>query len=400
MPKKYTTDTILKYYNNYFVPKTQQDNNSNNNNNWLDQITFSTFSFVYYDIAVSNDETKMRRTYTQLTKLNTSRSAIFSKTKNGFSLPKQPFQTLPHPKLETPFDIDPLEKLRKLIHSSSKDYLTLIRKSIIESGNGIVNQYEFRNIIKSLGLGLTSVEIETIINTSGKTRDNKINLNDFYKFVANDDKNLIKAQLNIKSTLADIKQLLYKYYSNPKLAFEFSDNNKTNQMDFDTFKCIIGEMYKRECKQTPNFALLKETFDVIDLRKDGYIDMNEWTNSFGRNKGKLDLITNKKQVSSLRQWETSDGVIAIYKAIAHNKKVIWDKVKGVSFGKGNGAVVQEDNLIKVLKEVFPDLKLTNTQWKMIVEIADKDPSSDLIHFEQFIKIVEHCATKAKSQPRI
>ena len=71
------------------------------------------------------------------------------------------------------------------------------------------------------------------------------------------------------------------------------------------------------------------------------------------------------------------------------------------FGKEKPLLVLEKMAEReVLKDVFPDLKLTNTQWKMIVEIADKDPSSELVHFEQFIKIVEHCATKAKNQPRI
>ena len=392
MPKKYTTETILKYYNNYFVPKTQEGLT-----NFFEQITFSAFSFVYYDKTVSNEEPLLRRTFNHLTKVTTTHPTSFSKTGNAF-FDNKPFQTVPHPKLETPFDNDPLEKLRVLIRSSNKDYLKLIHKAILESGNGIVNHYEFRNIIKSLGLGLTSIEIENIINTSGKTRDNKINLNDFYKFVASDDTNLVKAQHNIKNTLAEIKQLLYKYYSNPKLAFEFSDNKKNNQMDFDTFKSIIGELYKRELRPNLNFVLLKETFNIIDQRKDGYIDMNEWTNSFGKNKGKLDLILNKRQINALRKWETSDNVIGIYTAIAHNKKVIWDKAKKYCFGKGNGAVIQEDNLIRVLKDVFPTLTLTLTQWKMIVEIADKDPA-DLIQLEQFITIVEHCATKAKSQPR-
>ena len=195
--------------------------------------------------------------------------------------------------------------------------------------------------------------------------------------------------LSLQNFLSKTKQL--KNYAH-------IDNKKNNQMDFDTFKSIIGELYKRESRPNLNFALLKETFDIIDQRKDGYIDMNEWTNSFGKNKGKLDLILNKRQINALRKWETSDNVIGIYTAIAHNKKVIWDKAKKYCFGKGNGAVIQEDNLIRVLKDVFPTLTLTLTQWKMIVEIADKDPA-DLIQLEQFITIVEHCAKKAKSQPR-
>ena len=37
---------------------------------------------------------------------------------------------------------------------------------------------------------------------------------------------------------------------------------------------------------------------------------------------RIDLILNKRQINALRKWETSDNVIGIYTAIAHNKKVI------------------------------------------------------------------------------
>ena len=388
-PKKYSTQTLLKYYQINFV--SNSDDSAN--------ISFSQFSFIYYDVVTSDEESKMSKTFTKLTKVSTSRSQQFTQARADSALPSHPFQTLPHPKLKTPFDIDPLEKLKRIIASSSRDYLGYIRMQIMLSGNGIVNEFVFRNLIKDLNIGLTSIEIEDIIKRSGKTRDGKVNLNEFYKYISSNDKTLQKAHTNSTIMLSEIKQLLYKYYSNPKLAFEFSDTRKINQMDFDRFKAIVAEMYRREGRTMPNFALLKNTFDFIDLRKDGYIDLNEWTNSFGRNPGKLDVITQNRQIKALREWETSDGVIGLYKAIAKNKKVIWDKVKSMSFGRVQSMMIQQDNLIAVLKDVFPSWRLTNTQWKMIVQIADKD-KSNLIQFDLFIKIVEHCANKAKSQPRL
>ena len=82
------------------------------------------------------------------------------------------------------------------------------------------------------------------------------------------------------------------------------------------------KFYKREefydyifnNKPMPNFALLKNTYDYIDLRKDGMIDMVEWTNAFGDMKGKLDAIKPKnkevkRQLKKLRKWETSNDII-------------------------------------------------------------------------------------------
>ena len=48
-----------------------------------------------------------------------------------------------------------------------------------------------------------------------------INIKDFYKYVVERDKNKIKIENSISITLSEFKQLLYKYYSNPKLAFIF-----------------------------------------------------------------------------------------------------------------------------------------------------------------------------------
>ena len=174
-------------------------------------------------------------------------------------------------------------------------------------------------------------------------------------------------------------------------------------MDFEKFKSIIIEMYKRESKQIPNYTILKSTFDFIDMKKNGFIDINEWNNTFGNVSGKLDSINNytnlnnkkKYQINSLRKWETSNNTINIYKAISKNRKIIWDKIKVIS---GNNVLVQEDNLIKILKDVFPTYRLSNTQWKMIVEIGDIDNRS-FINFENFIKLVEHSTNRENSIPR-
>ena len=47
-------------------------------------------------------------------------------------------------------------------------------------------------------------------------------------------------------------------------------------MDFETYKSLICNMYKSETKEVPNFNMLKNTYDQIDIRRDGIIDFNEW----------------------------------------------------------------------------------------------------------------------------
>ena len=65
-------------------------------------------------------------------------------------------------------------------------------------------------------------------------------------------------------------------------------------------------------------------YDYIDIRKDGIIDINEWNKIFAGAEGKLDLIADEfipSQLRILRQWETSNYIIEIYKMIAKSRKI-------------------------------------------------------------------------------
>ncbi len=409
-PNKYPTETILKYLKKYFNID-ENDNSSPKSN-----ITYSQFSFIFFGKITPNKNLFSKANLNKETRINNSRSQITARSFSARPIEANiysddptgdhpndhldhPFDITFHPKLSTPFDYDPLEKLkRNIVACHTINYINIVKNQIKKHPNGICNVFEFRNLLKQLGLGLTTIEIEDIINKNGRTWNGLVNLNEFYKFITNNNRFISTAENNINITLSEIKQLLYKFYSNPKLAFSFSDSKGSNIMDFEKYKSIISELYKREGKNIPNFTLMKNTFDCIDMKKDGLIDMNEWTNTFGKIGGKLDLINNnnisnkrKSQLNTLRKWETSNNVTGIYKAIARNRKTIWDKVKNITLNKKN-RLVHEDNLISVLKDIFPNYKLSNTQWKMIVEIGDKD-SNNFINFDTFIKLVEHTSMR-------
>ena len=103
----------------------------------------------------------------------------------------------------------------------------------------MANQFEFRNMIKKLGLGLTNIEIEDIIHKSGQNSDGNINLINFLNYITDENKNLLLSKKHVKDQLKEIKQLIYKYYTNPRLAFELNNiynNIKGPIIDFDIFK--------------------------------------------------------------------------------------------------------------------------------------------------------------------
>ena len=287
-----------------------------------------------------------------------------------------------------------MNRIKRLISSSSdsnhiKNIQIFMNK--FKNQDYICNEFQFKNLIRQLNIGLTNIEIEDIIKRIGKTNNGLINIKDFYKFISSKDKQKLKVENSILLILSEFKQLLYKYYSNPKLAFIFNNKSQANQIDFTKFKSIIIELYTKEEKPIPNFVVLKNCYNFIDLRKDGVIDLVEWCNVFGKVTGKLDLfqgLENKKGFKELKKWEMSDNVIDIYKDIYKNRKMISLRAKNLGFG----SIIQEDILINILKENLSNYKLSNTQWKIIVEIGTKE-TKGFINFDYFLNIIESCVKK-------
>ena len=157
----------------------------------------------------------------------------------------------------------------------------------------------------------------------------------------------------------------------------------------------------------PNFSLIKSTFDFIDLRKDGIIDYSEWNKAFSMVNGKLDLAyekfaTDVKELdyiknakSELRMWENSDDITRKYMLIFKNRKLIKNKLVDNNFiiNKFGKKYVTSDTLIYVIKKMFPNIKLSNIQWKMITNIGKNEGNNDLINISDFFKLVEINAKK-------
>ena len=193
---------------------------------------------------------------------------------------------------------------------------------------------------------------------------------------------------NISNIIGDIKSLIYKYYSNPIICFQNNDIEHTGKIDFEKFKNIIIDMYVRNKQQAPNFILIKNAYDTLDLRKDGIIDIKEWCIAFASYNGKLDADSEKvpngpeffikKNLKNnnihnriiLREWETSGDIMNIYLIIYKNRKLIKDRIfkSNYIFNSGMENYIQADNLLNIIRDLFPNTKLSQTQWKMIVSI--------------------------------
>ena len=377
-PNKFKINTISNYYNKIIKNRNSKKINSNTCES-EDIIKFEEFDEIYF--SDKNEDKKLKFSTDVKYRVKTLK---MTKKDSFFSTIKIPFGVKINPKLKTLYDIDPLYKIKKLINSSKVDFKEEFRKLMYKT-NGNANIFEIKNMIRRLGLGLTNIEIEDIMNKSGLVSGGNINLIDFYKYITSENHSTVTYKKNITEAMRDLKQLIIKYYTNPKLVFEFNDISNKKFMDFDTFNKIIIDLYKRENRSypAPTYSFIKSMFDYIDIRKDSLIDIKEWNKVFENIEGKLDDDNDINK--SLRKWEMSSNMTEIYKIIAKNEKIIEEKVKELSI-TGECKIIHADSLIRVLKDTLPKVNLSHTQWKMIVSLGE-ELGIGLINYETFIKII-------------
>ncbi len=61
-------------------------------------------------------------------------------------------------------------------------------------------------------------------------------------------------------------------------------------------------------------------------------------------------------------------------------------------------LIHANNLINILKETIKDLQLSQTQWKMIVNVAQGERTDGLININDFFKILEIISNNMASHP--
>ena len=433
-PNKYANNTILKYLNKYFnisLPGNSRPDLANKK----DTITFSEFSYIYFD-KVENDQTFINNRGKD-TKLMTNRIDIEKQFQKKLSKKKSEdnfyYSHLFRKKFEalsTPFDNDALLKLKRILASSKYDLNSFFETISLKcpNNNFIVNKYQFKHIIKELNLGLTNLEIEQISQKTDKVSyDGNINLRNFIKMLFDQDPILVQGKENIAKLIEEIKSLIYKFYSNPIICFQNNDIRHMGKIDFEQFKNIIYDMYYRNEQSLPNFTQIKTVFDACDLRKDGIIDINEWCNTFASYNGQLDpypervsngleffdkkfkTINNFKLRSKvehnrkvLREWENSGDISKIYKFIYRNRKYIKNKIiqKNLFIQSKSGDCIHPDNLLKILQDLMPNTIMSKTQWKMIVNIGKNSKCGNLIDINEFFRLIEITATNLDSHPNI
>ena len=83
----------------------------------------------------------------------------------------------------------------------------------------------------------------------------------------------------------------------------------------------------------------------------------------------------QNNVKATRSYENSREISDIYYLLTRNKRQIKEESKKYFIKQGGNLVVHCDNFVDILAKMFPNSKLDNNKWKLVVNIADKEKNS-------------------------
>ena len=105
----------------------------------------------------------------------------------------------------------------------------------------------------------------------------------------------------------------------------------------------------------------------------------------------------KQEINKLRRSsDTAKENNDIFFILNKNRTSIKEAAKRFMF---KPKFILGENLIKLLKELFPMSGISNTQWKMVVSIADKEKNG-LVDLDLFFELINHRSKISASVPKI
>ncbi|CAK62279.1 unnamed protein product (macronuclear) [Paramecium tetraurelia] len=218
-------------------------------------------------------------------------------------------------------NISLLDKIRRFLRNSNKNISELF-KQYDSDNTGFITNLEFRQVIRSLNMGLTFQDIDILSAMLDTDRNSMVNWRDFAKrldFRQADNKILERAGIHLQK----VNDHIYHYLLSPKDAFRQIDAQHTGYLSFDKFKDMIEMLYRLATEDIPPFAIIKDLFEFIDKRRDGLLDLTEWMDAFSKfsnpNEKKRPMSANVRMKKSSQKslmaqtdkgWMTKQGALS------------------------------------------------------------------------------------------
>ena len=250
---------------------------------------------------------------------------------------------------------DPLKRLQSLVKASPNN-LEEVFKNIDTDESGKLSAVEFRKALRKLGIGLSARDIDTIMSRIDTNHDGQIDWLEFQKSFKLSETETYTNGL-AQNRIQKMRQNMSHYMLSPKDAFLQFDLERSGVLDFSKFTRLVNRLCELSGENVPVFSVLKDLYDIIDIRKDGVVDMREWLNTF---KGEA------------KSWEDSKDFDDISRVIARNRKLLQITFDAMS---PNGRVeVQQAK--EILGSVLRNMKITDESWNKIIGVAIKEGTVD------------------------
>ncbi|CAG9333497.1 unnamed protein product [Blepharisma stoltei] len=273
-------------------------------------------------------------------------------------------------------DTDPLKKLQKLIKASPFT-VEEIFKQMDTDASGKLSAIEFRNAMRKLGLGLTARDIELVVSRIDTNNDGLIDWQEFSRhFKDTEAESHIKAASSLR--LNTLKDHMSHYMLSPKDAFEQFDTQRSGKLSFNAFSALIKRLCELANEPFPPFNVIKDLFDIIDIRKDGFLDMREWLNTF--------------KLSKTDSWEDSKLFEDVSKLIARNRKLLQLTFEIVA----KDGRVEYNQAREILGSVLKEVRLNEEQWKSTLGVAMR---SGMVDYRFLLEVYKERAVTKQSHPK-
>ena len=160
------------------------------------------------------------------------------------------------------------------------------------------------------------------------------------------------------------------------------------KLTYQEFSKLVIRLNELADDKQPTYPIIKDLFDTIDIRKDGIIDMNEWTQTFGNvTEGDRKLTI---QATPLTMWENSREFGLMGTLIAKNRKLLKEQFIKVAQGQKEIPFEVAFSVIKPLvTRQFP--QAGDDKLKILVRVGDvggaqsSGPGS-LIDYEKLLEV--------------
>jgi len=211
-----------------------------------------------------------------------------------------------------------------------------------------------------------------------------------------------------KDKLTKMKENIYKYMLTPKDVFAKFNLNGTGKLVYEEFAELVAALYKKSPEEVPSVSIMRDLFDFIDIKKDGFIDINEWSQTFNQ----LPVLYGKEEDTSiLRQqalhlskallesnkadWADTKNYDDVMIVIGRNRKLISNKFLNLEQRK---VVITFDIAKEVIKEVldYSGIKVDDKNWMVLIKFAE---SRGVVDFRKLLNVFKDRLQKTTSIPR-